>query len=372
MTRITITGDHQTLLTHAALWGTAMILAEDLGTSRVRAGWQDEDGAAALLNPQAVIEVDGATEVEVGRIIQGLALRVSASEHWAQQVVWRDPKEHAVSLLTPRTGLPNFKDLSREAPGWWQRLEDRRTSTAAELTPLEQEMVRGLGERSWWLSKGSDPWWQLSDPSKVHPYLGSSPWEMKARQGGGNFLTGRFLSMAAEVARWGPEKILGGLTGKFRNDVVGANKTDSRTATGFAPLGPCDNALAWCALWVIAAHQPLHRIQPSNPRGKGLGSPRPSSFTGWVTGAQSEDEKERLLMVMPDRLISPRRWARLQRSAPLVRIPVRKDVDQAVSKAARAHLIEEGVGQVVLFEVARADTKGTQERRAETGVVEIL
>ena len=362
MTRITITGDHQTLLTHAALWGTAAILAEDLGASRVRAGWQDEDGAAALLNPRAVIEADGVSEIEIGRIIQGLALRVSASEHWAAQVAWRDAKEHTVSLLTPRTGLPKFKDLSGEAPGWWQQLEDRRASIMAELTPLEQEMVRGLGERSWW----------LSEPSGLRPDLGASPWEMKTRNRGEEFLKNRFLPLAAEVATWDPEKIIAGLTGESRDDAVGGNKAESRTATGFAPPGPCDNALAWCALWVMAMQPPLHRTQPSNPHGKGLVRPRPSSFAGRVTGAQGEDGKERLITVMPGQLISPMRWARLQRSAPLVRFPARKDVDPAVAETAQARLAEEGSAAVVLFEVSRSDNPSAPERRAETGVVEIL
>ncbi|OAX56639.1 hypothetical protein A5N15_09275 [Rothia kristinae] len=267
MTRITITGDHQTLLTHAALWGTAMILTEDLGPSRVRAGWLDEDGSAALLNPQAVIEADGVSEIEIGRITQGLALRVSASEHWASQVAWRDAKEHTVSLLTPRTGLPKFKDLSGEAPGWWQQLEDRRASIMAELTPLEQEMARGLGERSWW----------LSEPSGLRPDLGASPWEMKTRNRGEEFLKNRFLPLAAEVATWDPEKIIAGLTGESRDDAVGgirpspgrrrASPLPGRVTTRWrgAPCGgwPCSRrcigpsrAIPTAGVWYAPAPRP--------------------------------------------------------------------------------------------------------------------
>ena len=362
MTRINIAGDHQTLLTHAALWGTAAILSDELGPSRVRAGWVDEDGAAVLLNPKAVIEVDGISLPAVGQILQGLALQVSASEHWASQLTWRDSKEHAVSLLTPRTGLPTFKELSGEASAWWQRLEDHRASTVAQLTPLEQDLIRGLGERSWWLSESSG----------LRPDLGASPWEMKTRNRGEEFLKNRFLPLAAEISTWDPEKIVSGLTGETRNDAVGRNKPDSRTATGFAPPGPCDNALAWCALWVMCLLPPLHSTQPGNPSGKGLMKPRPSSYAGRVAGFDSKDRKERLVVTMPRTLISPLRWARLQRSASAVEAPPRRDLDPEMATSTQRHLADEGVAHVVLFEVSRSDNPSAPERRAETGEVRNL
>lgn len=359
MTRIKITGDHQTLLTHAVLWGTASILADALGSSRIRAGWVDEDGATVLLNPVAVIDVEGSSLLEVGQIIQGLALRVSSSDQWAAQLTWQAPKDPSVSLLTPRTGLPTFKTFTEEAMAWWQQLEDRRSSTVAALTPFEQDMVRGLGERSWW----------LSETTGLRTDLGASPWEMKTRNRGEEFLKNRFLPLAEEISRWDPEKIVGGLTGASRDDTVGKNKAGSHTATGFSPLGPCDNALAWCALWVIGLMPPVHRTQPGNPQGKGLLRPRPSAYAGRVAGYQSSDGQERLVVTMPEKLVSPERWARLQRSAALSRIPPRKDTEPTAQAAAQSMLRQQGVAANVLFDVSRSDNRSAPERRAETGVV---
>ena len=72
---------------------------------------------------------------------------------------------------------------------------------------------------------------------------------MQPRNRGSELLTNRLRPLATTLAKWSPKKILHGLTGTAVHDTVGEQKPDSRTATGLAPPGPTDNALAWCALW---------------------------------------------------------------------------------------------------------------------------
>lgn len=359
MTTITIAGEFTTLLTHCALWGTATILANDLGPSRVRAGWQDADDQDVLVNPRAVIEVSGAGAEEVGAIVRGLALMVSSSEHWAAQAEWRDNKPHSVSVLTPRTGIPDDKELTSDSATWWKNLEGVRAEEVSKLTALEQDMVRGLGARSWWLSKDK----------KLRHDLGASPWEMKTRNRGEEFLSNRFLPLAEEIATWEPGEIVSGLEGRTLKDTVGKNKLDSRTATGLASPGPCDNAMAWCALWAMTALQPIHSIQRVAPGGRGLLPPAPSSFSGRVRGKNMPSKMETLLVAVPNGLVSPAAWARLQRSRAIVNASERLDVDIVEVEKARAQLRAQGVSQVVAFPVSRSDNPSAPERRALAGEV---
>lgn len=358
MSAITIGGDYHTLLSHCALWGAASILANDLGPSRVRAGWIDPDNPGAVVNPQAVIEVEGSSPEEAGAVIRDLALMVSSSQHWAAQANWTDKKgDHAVSLLTPRTGLPETKDLTGKSGQWWQALEDQRAREVSELSPLEQDMVRSLGARSWWLSEAKG----------LRPDLGASPWEMKTRNRGEEFLANRFLPLAKEVAGWEPAMILTGLTGQTCNDVLGRNKPDSRTATGLAQPGPCDSAIAWCAFWALTAMQPVHQTQRSTPGGKGLAAPEPSPYAGRVRGRYMATKTETLVLAVPDGLVSPSAWARIQRSRPLTYILDRTDTEPVAVEEARAQLRAQRVSAAVSFAISRSDNPSAPERRALHG-----
>jgi CRISPR-associated protein Csb3 len=362
MSTITITGSYHTLLTHCALWGTASILANDLGSSRVRAGWIDPDHPEVLVNPQAVIDIDGASPEEAATIIRDLALMVSSSQHWAAQARWTDKKgQHTVSLLTSRTGLPETKELTGQSAAWWQTVQDQRSAEVAELSALEQDMVRGLGTRSWWLSEAKG----------IRPDLGASPWEMKTRNRGEEFLAHRFLPLAHEIAGWEPDTILTGLSGQTCNDVLGGNKPDSRTATGLAQPGPCDNALAWCALWALTAMQPVHQTQRLAPGGRRLAAPEPSPYTGRVQGKYMTTKTETLVVAVPNGLVSPAAWGRIQRSAPLTRALKRIDTDPIAAEEARARLRTQRLLAAVSFPISRSDNPSAPERRALHGT-EIL
>jgi CRISPR-associated protein Csb3 len=108
-------------------------------------------------------------------------------------------------------------------------------------------MIGALGEPAYWRVDGT-----------ARPDEGASRWEMKTRNKGEEFVGNRMEPLASAVAARTADAILSGLTGATICDEVGHNSPESRSPTGFAPPGPVDNALAWCALWGISQFPIVH------------------------------------------------------------------------------------------------------------------
>jgi CRISPR-associated protein Csb3 len=81
---------------------------------------------------------------------------------------------------------------------------------------------------------------------------------MKTRNKGEEFVGNRVDPLACAVAARTADAMLSGLTGATTCDEVGHNSPESRSATGFAPPGSVDNALAWCALWGMSQFPVVH------------------------------------------------------------------------------------------------------------------
>jgi CRISPR-associated protein Csb3 len=81
---------------------------------------------------------------------------------------------------------------------------------------------------------------------------------MKTRNKGEEFVGNRMEPLASAVAARTADAILSGLTGATVCDEVGHDSPESRSPTGFAPPGPVDNALAWCALWGMSQFPVVH------------------------------------------------------------------------------------------------------------------
>jgi CRISPR-associated protein Csb3 len=80
---------------------------------------------------------------------------------------------------------------------------------------------------------------------------------------------------------------------------------------------------------------------------------------------------ETLVVAVPNGLVSPAAWGRIQRSAPLTRALKRIDTDPIAAEEARARLRTQRLLAAVSFPISRSDNPSAPERRALHGT-EIL
>lgn len=241
--------------------------------------------------------------------------------------------------MSPRLKAP-------KSPESWSHLQDARHAQLTRMTDerqaLDLRMVGGLGEPAYW---------RCTDRS-VQPDQGASRWEMKARNRGEEFVANRLAPLSRAVSARTPEAVLAGLVGTAINDYTAA--TDSRSATGFAPPGPVDAALVWCALWGLSALPVVHD----------------SANRSRTPGAQRCDRVHPDIMVLPV-FTSPTSSARLRvalRSAELDRAAASM-VDNVPATATSAWLKDHGVRALARFTVAMVGSASAPERRVLDGTV---
>lgn len=230
MSDVTVTGSHLSALTHFAGYGLAGILA-DAGAGRVRLCWSD------AARPRLTVASDLSRD-EVGEAVRRHAEAAVVEGSWLNAVI--DGGSRAgFRLYSPRFKPPELDE--------WESIMRQRD----ERFPgghLDAEMIVGLGEPAWWRQAEGDS-----------PDSGASRWEMKTRNKGAEVIADRLAPLAREVSGWVSAAIVDGIEGLRVDDAVGKGASDSRSATGFRQPGPTDNALAWCALWGIAATRPVRR-----------------------------------------------------------------------------------------------------------------
>lgn len=225
--RLELAGDVTSALAHLAGVGAALILEEN-GAKSVRFWW--ENGPVARLN----LEWSGVTDLGVA--VHSHAARHSGSGDWVQLIVTHEGS--TVGLFSPRVKSAT----SHES---WTRFEALRDEVldSSDLSWLDRRMIGSLGEPAFW----------LCTPKDNQPDRGASRWEMKTRNRGEDFVANRLALLAKSVASRAPDQVLVGLTGELVADEVGGHSGTSRTPTGLTVPRTTDNAIAWCALWGLAA-----------------------------------------------------------------------------------------------------------------------
>jgi len=248
MTELTLSScEPRTLLSHMALYGLAAILEAE-GTPDVRVRWT---GDAAV--PRPVVSVSGTDDLEIAAVLHRHAQTLNAERAWIQRniVIKTANGENTRGLMSPR--LATFA-----GPGVWEQTQQLRHGVLDSLTTehrwLDLRFAAALGEPCYWRFNNKDA--PLQDDA-------ASRYEMQPRNQGAEFVGSRLRKLAEAVAGRQPAEVLAGLRGESVRDEIGGDRSDSRTATGLAALGPTDNALAWCSLWGISQLPTTMRV--NNP-----------------------------------------------------------------------------------------------------------
>jgi len=323
-----------TLLSHMAFYGIAAIL-EDAG-HQVRMSWTKGMAPRPALT--------GVTADMVGRVVHDHAAARIAEGAWA--------RERIALAGTPR-GLmsPRISTLVGEQ---WDELQRRRHAVLDVLTGaaanLDLRLLAALGEPSYWRTNAKGD--RLQDD-------GAGRLEMQPRNQGSEFVANRLYPIGQAVAARTPEQIVNGLTGAQVEDEVGSNRSDSRSATGFAAPGPADNALVWCALWGISQLPICQRL--TGPALTSCHVGRAGSGWFYVPVWRGSWLPARLQSMVASRALLDAASAGLPEAE--------NAADSLAVAPARLWLAARSVTAVIRFPVRRFGSKKTSERRAQLGEI---
>lgn len=330
MTQLEIAGSMQRPLTHMALLGLAAIL-DDAGLPDVRTRFTDE------LTPRALLTADVEERGSIASAVLDHA-RARADNSWVVATMTHEG-DAGKGVMSPRLKSPS-------SPDSWAHLQGLRHVQLARMLDqrlmLDLRMIGGLGEPAYW----------RCTQHSVQPDQGASRWEMKTRNKGEEFVANRLAPLARAVAARSSESVLEGLTGAAINDYTGS--ADSRSATGFAPPGPVDAALAWCALWGLVDLPVVH---------DGTNRSR-------TPGAEMWERVHPHIMVLPVFTL-PTSSARLRavlRSAELDQIAASL-VNGVPATVSSTWLSEHGVRGLARFDVEVVGSASAPERRVLDGTV---
>jgi CRISPR-associated protein Csb3 len=329
----------QVMLSHMTLYGLGSILEaqgmDDLGVS-----WTGGP------NPRPQISAPRLDIDRVGTLVLSHARACAAGESW----MLKDIPGTKLGLMSPR--LTPFADDKA-----WQDAQAARHGVLDSLTDsrswLDLRFLAALGEPSYW---------SIDRKGDRRPDDGASRLEMQPRNRGSEFVGSRLRKVAAAVASREVAGVVSGLCGESVRDEGEKDKSDSRTATGFANLGPTDSALAWCALWGIAQFPIAMRVVGRDNT--------PASTTGHLPGKRRQEwfyvpmwrgvwRPARLRSVLAGRALRRVAAAGLELRAGSV-----TDADVAV---ARARLSASGVVGVIRFPIERFGSDSAPERRSMRG-----
>lgn len=339
MTELQLGGDLGTALSHLALIGLGAIL-EEAGIVDIRVGWSDGS------DPRPVVRARELDWPRAAGIIREHARRHCAADDWTAARGAGDGS----ALMSPRiASLP-------DAAAWRGHVAARREVIDRVLRRTDRLDLQLIG------SLGEPAYWRFNRQRQPLPDEGASRWEMKTRNRGEDFIGNRLRPLAGCVAARSVEAIESGLTGNDREDELGKNEVDSRTATGLATPGPTDNALAWCGLWGISQFPVIARVQ------------RPSRTAGHLPAPRGAERDRRgwFYVPVPDRPIALPRLRSVIVSDQLARAaaigpegPTGLDVLEV--EAARGWLADRGIAAFVRFPIGEYGSANAPERRALLG-----
>ncbi|GGG79288.1 aldehyde dehydrogenase [Corynebacterium pelargi] len=348
MTTVTLGGSIHSALTHFALLGLAEIAESTFGAG-VTLGWSD----AAV--PRAWVEVPGASEDEVAQAVLDAARTESPRD-------WPSVRLTYASGATVSPFSPRIKaiDTDKHPNDWEKHQAERHIVFDALLEAGDWTELR------WLDALGEASYWHVANNVR-QPDRGASRWEMVSRQHGREFVSNRYSLICKEVARWPKKQVIDGVTGVQVRDVIGKQKTASRSSTGLTPPGPADNALVFCALRGIAAFPLAHRVEEINAT--------PGAWPATVLHPKS------MLLPVPTAPVTPARLRSVLVSSQLADLHTAMmtiDSDQENRKslaleadAARAWLAARMCRAVVRFPILKAGSDSAPERQVLEGEVHL-
>lgn len=322
MTQIDLGGRVDLALSHFMLVGLATLVAEE--TPNVRFWWRD--GA----DPTPVLESE-LSESDVGAVVRNHAIRLSGDDSWLRATVDLDGTATTRrAVFAPRAKAP-------VSATQWRVYAGARDAVVlgSGASALDGRFIEGLGEPAWW---------RVSD-RESRPDDGASRWEMKTRNRGEEIVTHRLLPLVEVCAKRSVESLVDGLGGRAVIDGTGGGE-GSRTATGLAPPGEVDSAVALMALLALA-NLPPTALRHSVSLTPGLGPGQRTHPT-------------RSVLPVYTRPTTARRWGQVMRSpamSKLVREPVGGEALDA-----RGWLKEQGVAGVLMCVVEKRGSASAPER----------
>lgn len=331
---------HDLLFTHAGLWGCGALAAAADPT--VRLGWAGE-----LTRTPVLHGIDGD---DLARLVRDRATEATDPRHWIRAGLPHDPSR---ALFSPR--VKTVPDRAAWTT-WQQARRAHLDALAVAQATLDLRLVAALGEPSSWHTNNGQP-------RQDH---GASRLEMQPRNQGSEFVGTRMRSLAESVARRSVEQVRDGLTGAALVDEAGNDRQDSRSAANLMPPRQTDNALAWTAMWGLAATTVMHRVHKPSRTGTHLPWSKDSGLGNDVRAGhivapfwQGRWSWARLTAVLSS--------AQLAQAAGTV-----LSGEQAAKADAATWLRERGVTGLLVVPVHTFGSTSSPERRAMAGQVTSL
>lgn len=341
--QIYLSGDVTSALTHFAAYGLALLVEEELAGARARISYSEE------AQPRAIVDLEGATSLEVAEAVRKVAVRWTEPGSWTQERLdYPDGKKSAMrSPFSPR--IKGFEDEET-----WARHIAFRAAHLDSLVDdrLALQFINGLGEAAYWRRESNSP----------RPDDGASRWEMKTRNRGEEFIANRLSVLVAEVSTWGASDILSGLEGTTLNDAIGKQKPDSRTSTGLTRPQPTDNALAFVALLGLGMMPPIRDIH-------GI-SVTPAAYPHRVTHPRWMVLPVPIVPTTVERLRSVLYSAHLDAVAQSA-VGIESQ-EEDLHGAGRAWLRSRNIAAVCVFSIFKGGSSSAPERQVLSGTLEIL
>lgn len=336
MTRLVLDRcDARVLVSHLALLGLLAIVEDGEPQRLITGGWTHG------MSPRPWVEAEGLDVVEIGGRIRSFAAKRSGDGEWiAANVDGTD-----TALMSPRAKAPVRSDE------WSGRIGHRRRvidTLLDESHDIDLRMLGGLGELSFW---------HTAHNGDARPDHGASRFDMQTRNSGSELVGTKVRPLARIIAGRSHEAIADGLTGVALRDEIGQD----RSATGFAPPGPIDSAIAWCAFWGMASLPVAPRVA--------------HSATTAIARVGRQDEILAFpLWTIPQRPAAVRGLVADERTTDVAEQASRGEAngdgpDPAASAAASEWLARRGVVAVVSFTVELLGSTKAPERRARRGTV---
>jgi len=337
MTDIVLAGGVRSALSHLAPLGLTSIL-RDSGDRDARSWWNVDTARPYVRSSMP--------DDEMAQTVTRHAAQ-RGGDSWVTAKI-NGPSRRGMSLFSPRIKAAQPEE-------WGEYVAERDawlTANDSTLSPLDYRMLTALGQPAWWHCNAKD----------MRPDDGASRWEMKTRNRGEEFLANRLAPLTEIVARRSVAEVVAGMTGQSVVDELGGNAADSRTSTGLSVPGPVDSALAYVALWGIAALRTVHR---SDDR-------QPSASVGMRPRRGVHPTCAYLPMFVS--AVPPQHFAAVAASRALDEVGRRalEAPDEFGGSGEANWLREQGVYAVVVFPIRKTGSASAPERQILTGEVSIL
>lgn len=339
MNTITLPGSWDSALAQLSLVGCAAIV-EQYADPHVRVHWSVAETVAPVLS----------TTEDTASVAQTLIDHASrSSETWVGAT--HDHIGAIRGTFSPRLKAPEggAADVARH----WNALSDARCRwlASSELDLLDRRMIGALGQPGYWC------WDHFGKP---RPDWAASPWEMKTRNQGQEFVKDRLALLATSLADASPADVESELMGTTTTDWGGGDSMDSRTPTGLTAPRPTSSVLAWCALWGLSVMtvRPRTRVQTGNGHNHSVASGAPHGRDGAAVLPSSD---------VPMNLSRIRNIMRSRQFAAAAAAGTRGSVDRAAFR----WLVNHGVGALAVFPREATKAKAPEEWLLEGRVVSL-